>query len=231
MASSKLTISSAHPLIDGCSKGNYEQRETSSPQPQDSSRKICLRLCGPFWFIFPNAREDDGESCIDSHTRPRDLGTVLHLKGHLQERNCPQMRWKLTQPSTLLLLSRNCIVLCYLLENYEYKIKALSTHLHPLSHNLLKCFAVRFLAKVMIELPFFILWDCHDLKFWLVLGVDLPFRFQDPAMSECTASSAVQGRTWNDDPLQITGDSVDRHLIQTGSRLLLKWIMKGNECG
>jgi hypothetical protein len=143
------------------------------------------------------------------HTRPRDLGTVLHLKGHLQERNCPQMRWKLTQPSTLLLLSRNCIVLCYLLENYEYKIKALSTHLHPLSHNLLKCFARRFLAKVMIKLPFFILWDCHDLKFWLVLGVDLPFRFQDPAMSECTASSAIQGRTWNDDPLQIPGDSVD----------------------
>ena len=74
----------------------------------------------------------------------------------------------------------------------------------------------------MIKLPFFHVVGllCFDI-FWLVVGVDLSFRFQDPTVSECTASSAIQG-TWNDDPLQIPGDSVDRHLIQTGSRLLLK---------
>ena len=62
-ASSELDHLSVHPWIDGCSKGSEEQRETLNPQ--ESNRERCFRLWGPFWSIFPNAREDDGESCID----------------------------------------------------------------------------------------------------------------------------------------------------------------------
>ena len=35
-------------------------------------------------------------------------------------------------------------------------------------------------CEIMIKLPFFMLCDCHVQKFWLVLDIDLSFRFQGP---------------------------------------------------